>query len=142
MSQVPNPLLSPSHHAWERLIEAVEPASLLLVIEQRMAPAVRSLHTAEDVLQEALLQAWRRRLEFEWRGIRSFRSWLLTIIDHRIHDLADRGAAAKRAGGGPTVPFSALGDGGGATTTVPDRVFPGHRPCAGRPYSGRTHPTR
>ncbi len=119
-----NPLLSTSPLVWNRLIEGVEPASLLLVIERRMSAGVRALHTAEDIFQEALMHAWRDRHQFEWRGVKSFRSWLLSIIDHRIHDLADRGAAAKRAGDRPTIAFSALGDGDAATTTSADPGFP------------------
>jgi RNA polymerase sigma factor (sigma-70 family) len=91
-----NPLLTTSPEAWDRLIEEVEPAGLLLVIERRLSDALKGAFTAEDILQEAFLHAWRDRARFEWRGLRSFRSWLLTIIDHRIRDAADWSAAAKR----------------------------------------------
>ncbi len=109
MSEISNPLLSSSPHAWNRLIEAVEPASLLLVIEQRMSPALRTSVAAEDILQEALLHAWRDRRQLEWRGTKSFRSWLLSIIDHRIHDAADCDAAAKRGGGRAAVQLGGIG---------------------------------
>jgi len=102
--------------AWERLIESVKPASLLLVIERRMSADLRSVQSAEDILQEALLHAWRDRRQFEWRGPGSFRAWLLGIIDHRVRDAADRCSAKKRDAGGPVVVFSALG-GNGATTS-------------------------
>lgn len=111
MSAPPNPLLSTSPHEWDRLIEAVDPAALLVVIERRMSPALRNLYAPEDVLQEALLHAWRGRTEHEWRGIRSFRAWLVAIIEHRIHDLADRASAAKRDGGRPALPLSMPRDG-------------------------------
>jgi RNA polymerase sigma-70 factor (ECF subfamily) len=104
-----NPLLSSAPHAWERLIETVRPASLLLVIERRMGMGLKSLQTAEDVLQEALLHAWRDRRQFEWRGVGSFRAWLLSIIDHRIRDAANRSSAAKRQPGAPVVPLSEFG---------------------------------
>jgi RNA polymerase sigma factor (sigma-70 family) len=104
------------------LIEAVKPASLLLVIERRMSLGLRRAQTAEDILQEALLHAWRDRLRFEWRGIGSFRAWLVTIIDHRIHDAADLSSAAKRDPGRPLVPFTARG--AGSTTTSPEARYP------------------
>lgn len=109
--------------AWDQLIEAVDPGSLLVVIDQRTSAVLRRHHPAEDILQEALMHAWRDRHQFEWRGIKSFRSWLLTIIDHRIHDAADRSSAAKRAGDRLVVPFSALRD-GSATSGTADPDFP------------------
>ena len=117
-----NPLHSDSASDWERLIESVDPASLLLVIDRRMTAALKTVVTAEDILQESLLHAWRDRKRFEWQGIKSFRAWLLTIADHRIQDAADRTAADKRGGGRRDVPLAAYGGGGGATTTsdVPD----------------------
>lgn len=127
VSEVPNPLHSASPEAWQRLIEAVEPASLLVVIEQRMSATLQRALTAEDIFQEALLHAWRDRRGFEWRGVRSFRAWLLTIIDHRIHDAVDREAAAMRAGGVSAVPLPAEG-----ATTRGDPGFP----------SGSTTPSR
>jgi len=120
-SESANPLSSPA--AWERLIESVKPASLLLVIERRMSAGLKGVQSAEDILQEALMHAWRDRLQFEWRGLGSFRSWLLVIIDHRIKDAADRCSAGKRDAGGPVVAFSALG-GAGATTTSAEFGFP------------------
>jgi RNA polymerase sigma-70 factor, ECF subfamily len=122
MSQPQNPLLSSAPHVWEQLVEAVDPASLLVVIDRRMGAGLREVQTAEDILQEALLHAWRDRARLEWRGIASFRSWLLTIIDHRLQDVADQNSAAKRSAGGPTVPLSVLVDGG--TTTSPELDFP------------------
>lgn len=97
-TDVENPLRSDSAAVWDRLIEAVGPASLLAVIELRMGAALRRRISPEDVFQEALLHAWRDRAGHEWRGLRSFRNWLLTIIDRRICDLADRARAQKRGG--------------------------------------------
>lgn len=105
---VENPLLNSSPAAWDQLIEAVGPASLLIVIETRMSAALKHRHTSEDVLQEALLHAWRDRRRCQWRGLRAFRSWLLTIIDNRIRDLAAHESAQKRGGGAHPVPFSVL----------------------------------
>jgi len=114
-----NPLLTDSPGAWDRLLEAVGPAALLAVIELRMSTALKRQYPAEDVLQEALLHAWRDRAQHEWRGVRSFRNWLLTIIDHRIQDLADRSAAQKRGGDTPAVEFSALTASGTRSALLP-----------------------
>src|SRR5262245_45382139 len=122
-SEESNPLLSSSPQAWERLVESVNPASLLLVIERRMSARLKGAQTAEDLLQEALMHAWRDRRQFEWRGAGSFRAWLLGIIDHRIQDAADRSSAQKRSGGGPVVSLSALGT-MGTTTTSAGSDFP------------------
>ena len=93
-----NPLLSESPGDWAALIESIGPASLLAVIEKRLGERLRDRYTPEDVLQEALLLAWRDREKFDWRGARAFRAWLLTVIDHRIADLADHENAKKRGG--------------------------------------------
>ncbi len=103
-----NPLLSDSGAAWDHLIESVGPASLLVIIDRRMSAALKRRLAPEDIWQEALLHAWRDRRRCTWRGLRSFRSWLLTIIDHRIRDAAIYEGAAKRGGPNPAVPFSAL----------------------------------
>ena len=124
-----NPLRSDSAGVWDRLIEAVGPASLLAVIELRMGAALRRRISPEDVLQEALLHAWRDRAGHAWRGLKSFRNWLLTIIDHRIHDLAEEAQAQKRGGERPTVVFSALAGSDGTSaaplpwdSTTPSRI--------------------
>lgn len=101
-----NPLLSESAGAWDELIESVGPASLLLIIESRMSRALRARTTAEDVFQESLLHAWRDRAQCEWRGLRGFRSWFMTIIDHRIQRAVEYDNAAKRKPEGAAVPFS------------------------------------
>ena len=116
MTEPQNPLLSDSASEWERLIESVDPASLLLVIDRRMTAALRKVVPAEDILQESLLHAWRDRKSFEWQGIKSFRSWLLTIADHRIRDAADRREADKRGGGRSALPLAGFGGDGGGTT--------------------------
>jgi RNA polymerase sigma factor (sigma-70 family) len=105
------------------LIEAVGPASLLVVIGSRMGPALKRHHTEEDVLQDALLHAWRDRLQCEWRGLKSFRSWLLSIIDHRIGHLAAAAATQKRGAAVRVTPFSAF-DGANSAATA-DSNFPG-----------------
>jgi len=127
-----NPLLSDSPSAWNDLIESVGLAALLVAIQSRMSQALQRKFTPEDVLQEALMHAWRDRRTIEWRGLRAFRSWLLSIADHRIHDLADRESARKRGAEavihslaqGPGSDAGPGGDGSMAaiTSTTPSRV--------------------
>jgi len=93
-----NPLASDFPRDWDRLLEALGPASLLVLIHERMGAGLRRTMQPEDVLQEALLHAWRDRVKCEWRGLAQYRSWFLTVIDHRIHDLALGAATLKRGG--------------------------------------------
>ncbi|MBL8692478.1 MAG: sigma-70 family RNA polymerase sigma factor [Planctomycetes bacterium] len=94
-----NPMLSDDPVEWERLIEAVGPPSMLVVLRSRMGRALAARTTPEDLWQETLLHAWHDRARFEWRGLRSFRSWLIQIAENRVRDLLDRDEAAKRGGG-------------------------------------------
>jgi len=112
-----NPLLSESPEVWNRLIEAVGPASLLVVIANRLGSRLARHHSPDDVLQETLLHAWRDRTRCAWTGVAGFRRWLLKIIDHRIHDLADRESAQKRGGGRAAIAFSTLQIGGASSQT-------------------------
>lgn len=91
-----------SPQAWDNLIETIGPASLLVVIESRMSRNLLRRITPEDIWQESLMHAWRDRAQFVWNGPKPFRSWLLTIIDHRIHEAVVRESAQKR--GGPDSP--------------------------------------
>jgi RNA polymerase sigma factor (sigma-70 family) len=93
---------------WDERIRAVGPASLLVLIEHRTSPTLKRLMTSEDILQDALLLAWRDRNRFEWRGLKAFRSWLLSIIDHRIQDASTAATAAKRGGGRLPIRLSEL----------------------------------
>lgn len=111
-----NPILSPSAQAWDDLIEAVGPASILVVIDTRMSDRLKRHIAPEDVWQETLLHAWRDRIGFEWRGLKSFRSWLLTIIDNRLRDLSAHHSAQKRGGDAPPVAFSVLERSGSQST--------------------------
>lgn len=132
----PSPLLSDAPTAWDSLIESVGPASLLLIIESRMSAVLKRSLTAEDILQESLMHAWRDRQRCQWHGIRSFRSWLLTIIDHRIHEAADSLGAQKRGGGREAIAFSAMRDGSSEGTfgpigsTTPSRIAIYHEQAA------------
>jgi len=88
--------LSDGSRTWERLIEAVGPASLLVVIDHRLGPALRGRTSAEDIWQETLLHAWRDRDQCSCADVAGFRRWLLGIADHRIRDARDFHDAAKR----------------------------------------------
>jgi len=98
-----NPLREGDPREWDRLIESVGPASLIVAIAEKMGPLLRARLEPCDVWQEVLLLAWRDRAPFEWRGPASFRSWLLTIADHRIRDLLQYETAEKRGAAAPTV---------------------------------------
>lgn len=117
-----NPLLTESPSAWNDLIEAVGPAGLLVAIESRLSPSLRRQTTPEDIFQEALLHAWRDRHQFEWRGLKSFRSWLLTIVDHRIGHLVAASSTQKRGEGIAVAKFSELGP---AAVRDSSSAFPG-----------------
>ncbi|MEW6746755.1 MAG: RNA polymerase sigma factor [Planctomycetota bacterium] len=85
-----------SPEAWQRLIEAIGPASMLVAIRKRMGAALLSEMSPEDIWQETLLHAWRDRASLEWRGLTLFRQWLLGIAFHRITDAVKREGALKR----------------------------------------------
>lgn len=93
-----NPLSDSSPEAWQRLFDEVGLASLLVAIESRMSSELKSRIECEDILQETLVQVWRDREKVEWRGLRAFRSWVLTIVDHRISEAAARHETIKRGG--------------------------------------------
>lgn len=95
-TDLPPDLASPD--VWSELLEAMGPASLLLIVEQRLSSALRRRYSAEDVLQEAFLLAWRDHHRLEWRGLSAFRRWFLTVLDRRILDLAKYESAGKRTG--------------------------------------------
>jgi RNA polymerase sigma factor (sigma-70 family) len=125
-----NPLRSDDPRDWERLIESLGPASLLVAIEGRMSAELSARISAEDILQDTLLHLWRDRERIEWRGEKSFRSLVVSMAIHRIQDAADSAAAAKRGGG--RAPLSLDGsDAGGrdaarkhapVRSTTPSRV--------------------
>jgi RNA polymerase sigma-70 factor (ECF subfamily) len=127
-----NPLLSDSPRVWNDLLQSVGPASLLVAIEARLGPSLKRSVAAEDILQEALLHAWNSRASCEWRGLKAFRSWLLSIIDNRIHDAADHSGALKRGGGRPhaSLQFGSTADHSGSmripaalmVSTTPSRL--------------------
>jgi RNA polymerase sigma factor (sigma-70 family) len=75
----------------------VHPDSILVVIGYRLGQELRLQVAPEDILQEALLKAWRSRGEFTWQGTPSFRRWLIRIAERCIEDERDRSRAQKRS---------------------------------------------
>jgi RNA polymerase sigma factor (sigma-70 family) len=110
--------------AWQELIEAMQPASLLVVIHSRV-PHDLGLD-AEDILQETIARAWHRREQTMWQGFRATRSWLLTIADHCIADARDHATALKRGGGNVRVMSSVSPPGApaldAARSTTPSKI--------------------
>ena len=113
---------------FDRAVEAAGPAGLLLAIEARMGVTLARHMTAEDLWQETLLQAWKDRQRHEWRGLQSFRNWLLAVAMHRLHDALDRVGAQKRAGGAEPAHLagasqsSGVGDAWALVSTTPSRI--------------------
>jgi len=117
-----NPLLTEDPIVWDRLIEAVNPASVLVVIEMRMNPAIKRRVAPEDIWQDTLLHVWRDRDKCTWQGLRRFRSWVLKVAENRIRDAVTKERALKRGGGTTELSLSALGGSGTSSTSRP---FPG-----------------
>jgi RNA polymerase sigma-70 factor (ECF subfamily) len=92
--------------AFQRCLDELNPAAMLVRIESRMGRALAGRLTAEDLWQETLLAAWRDRANFTWRGRAEFRAWLMEIAENRIADAVDRFQAAKRDGGREPLPLT------------------------------------
>lgn len=80
---------------WSQLVDAVQPASILVAIAWRMGD-LRARMTPEDVWQETLLRAWQARKNFAWQGTPSFRRWLVVIAERCIKDQREHAHAQKR----------------------------------------------
>jgi RNA polymerase sigma factor (sigma-70 family) len=89
--------------------------------------------TPEDIWQDTLLHVWRDRAKCEWRGVKAFRAWVLSVVENRIREQVQYCRAAKRGSGVSPVMFSTLEqsgvdcDGtnafaGPAGSTTPSRV--------------------
>lgn len=123
-----------SPRGWDDALAATGPAMLLLVVEQRMGAALLRQTAPEDILQDALLHAWRDRTSHRWQNPRTFRNWILSIIDHRIQDARDYHSALKRGGGvrpqslSPATPSDGTGGAWGEgdahipVSTTPSRI--------------------
>lgn len=92
--------------SWDRAIEATGPARLLALIDADLDAGLRAHCGAEDVWQEALLTAWRRRASFEWQGVGPFRRWLLEIARNCAKDMRTGLLTRKRGDGRRGLPIS------------------------------------
>ncbi|MCC7011148.1 MAG: sigma-70 family RNA polymerase sigma factor [Planctomycetes bacterium] len=85
--------------SWDRAIEAAQPARMLALIDANLDHSLRAHATAEDIWQETLLLAWRRRAGFRWQGLAPFRRWLLEIALHCTADARSHWRTLKRGDG-------------------------------------------
>lgn len=90
------PLSLDDPDTWSSVIQAANPAALLVAIRSRMGTALAELATPDDIWQETLLCAWRQRGSFRWQGTPAFRRWLLSIAEHCVEDCRDHFKAGKR----------------------------------------------
>lgn len=125
-----NPLLDETSDGWERLVQKLGPAAMLLCIEQRMGPRLREVIAAEDIWQETLLHVWRDRASCAWRGYPALRRYVLAVAENRIRNAADRVGAERRSGAQEVAlpdATASQGIGGGdvppaATSTTPSQA--------------------
>src|SRR5262249_16735617 len=72
---------TPTDDDWRRLLDLYQP-----LLRAWMARAGVPWSDPEDVVQEVLLVVFREVGGFERRGAGAFRSWLRTILTHRVRD--------------------------------------------------------
>lgn len=92
----------------ERAVQGETAALMLLLtsshrwlcdhISRRVPAALRSTIDAEDIVQEAHIEAFRRIGQFKPRGRGSFDRWILTVALTRLRNAIRRHRAAKRGG--------------------------------------------
>lgn len=93
---------------------------VLQVSALRMGEPLRNVLEREDLVQEALLDAFRGLARFEHRDEGSFRNWLATIVSARVSDGWRRMSAQKRGAG--AVRSFATASGGSSVLTA--SLFP------------------
>jgi RNA polymerase sigma-70 factor (ECF subfamily) len=71
---------------------------LAVLIHYKLSPELRASLEVDDVLQETLLRAYRDIGQFQYRASGSFLSWLASIADHVIVDIARYRGREGRAG--------------------------------------------
>jgi len=81
---------------WNLHLAQARLPEILALLELRLGNDLRARISAEDILQEALLQAWRDRESFVARGEQSFRRWLITLALNRLRDAIDHHGAGRR----------------------------------------------
>lgn len=72
---------TPTDDDWRRLLDLYQP-----LLRAWMARAGVAASDADDLIQEVLLVVFREVGGFERRGPGAFRSWLRTILAHRVRD--------------------------------------------------------
>ena len=92
--------------ALERLFERYTPR-LLRIVAYRMGKPVSSLVDHEDIVQEAVIRAYKTIGAFECRTKGSFFAYMVRILNATIVDAA-RGALAERRGSGEVKALSAF----------------------------------
>jgi len=107
---------------WQRWVGELNPAAMLVRVEDRMSVDLKRHLTPEDIWQETLLCAWRDRDQLVWRGLPGFRAWLMEIAENRIRDAVERLGAVKRDPGGVLVPLREAAHSSDAGVDVPART--------------------
>ena len=104
---------------WGRLVESLDVASVFVVINSWLGSKLRGPVSAEDIWQETLWCSWRDREQHAWRGLSSWRIWLLSIARNRVRDAGRQLGRVKRGGGHHTAPFSTLAESGSVSALLP-----------------------
>lgn len=86
---------SPTEEDWRRLLDLYQPL-LSLWLERAQVPRA----DREDLLQEVLLVVFREVGDFQHQRPGAFRSWLRTILAHRVRDFLRRQQHRPAARGG------------------------------------------
>ncbi len=74
-------------------------ARVTQMVALRLGVPPADVHVQQDLVQEALLSAFRSLDSFEHRSEGSFRNWLAGIVENRIRDYVRRRDAQKRSAG-------------------------------------------
>jgi RNA polymerase sigma factor (sigma-70 family) len=91
---------------WGQLVESLDVASVFVVIGSWLGPKLRGSVSVEDIWQETLWCSWRDREQHAWRGLSTWRVWLLSIARNRVRDAGRMWGRAKRGGEHSTTTFS------------------------------------
>jgi RNA polymerase sigma-70 factor, ECF subfamily len=86
---------TPSEDDWRRLLDLYQPLLRVWMTQAGVLPA-----DADDLIQDVLLVVFREVASFQRRGQGAFRSWLRTILIHRMRDHFRAGRYRPTAAGG------------------------------------------